>query len=178
MAWLSEAWPGEARRGQARQGVARRGRDSPSSEMKTDDTYERYIGSIEWAAKRGEILARDGNRCQTCWRIAPEVELEVHHKTYQSLGDEDPAHLITLCRECHEAVTAVIRRARYAKREIPVEDVIRRTPTASMKSIRTQAEIPLSDVQRHTPVGSSASPSELPQVELTDVKRYTPTGRS
>lgn len=145
--------------------------------MKTDDTYERYIGSPEWAVKRDEILARDGNRYQTCWRTSREVELEVHHKTYESLGDENPAHLITLCRECHEAVTGVIRRARYAKRQVPVEDVIRRTPTASIEFIRAQTEVPLTDVQRHTPASSTTQP-ERPQAELTDVKRFTPTGRS
>ena len=53
--------------------------------MKTDDTYERYIGSIEWAVKRDEILARgygllrdDGmaacSRCVTVWQ--PEKPYE------------------------------------------------------------------------------------------------------
>lgn len=73
--------------------------------------YETYINSTKWAEKRSSRLELDLYRCQTC--LSTE-DLEVHHRTYERLGDEIvESDLITLCRECHEAITEVIRRRKY-----------------------------------------------------------------
>ena len=61
--------------------------------------YEEYIQSKEWRAKKRERLVKDNFLCQDC-RI-PNKALEVHHITYDRLGDEDIFDLVTLCRKCH-----------------------------------------------------------------------------
>lgn len=75
--------------------------------------YEAYIASEAWRRKRQAVLERDNYQCQTC--LATEC-LEVHHKTYRALGDEPLEDLITLCKDCHRAITTSIRERRYHKR--------------------------------------------------------------
>ena len=83
--------------------------------------YERHMRSEAWEAKRQQRLAIDGQRCQTCLHDGTLWRLEVHHKTYERLGDEDVERdLITLCCECHEAITNVIRSRRYDGKPVPV----------------------------------------------------------
>jgi len=61
--------------------------------------YQEYLRTPEWIARRHEMLRRADNRCQLCnWNN----RLEVHHRTYDRLGNEAPEDLTVLCRECHE----------------------------------------------------------------------------
>ena len=86
--------------------------------------YERYMQSAEWAAKRAERLEIDGHRCRTCGHTGEQWGLQVHHVTYERLGDEDvEKDLITLCASCHEAITSVIRSRRYEGRSYEVPAV-------------------------------------------------------
>lgn len=62
-------------------------------------SYDDYLKSPAWEAKRKEILERDGRRCTVC---GTAKNLEVHHLTYDHFGDELPEELVTLCRKCHE----------------------------------------------------------------------------
>ena len=83
--------------------------------------YERYIGSHAWACKRQERLEVDGHQCQTCLHDGSLWRLEVHHKTYERFMHEDVQRdLITLCCQCHEAVTSVIRSRRYDGQPVSV----------------------------------------------------------
>ena len=61
--------------------------------------YERYMGSTAWRALRRRVVARDQGRCVGC---GARGALQVHHLTYQRLGHEDLADLVTLCAGCHE----------------------------------------------------------------------------
>ena len=63
--------------------------------------YRQYIRSDEWEKKREERLKKDGYKCQEC---GTAKNLEVHHITYERLGNEDINDLITLCKECHENI--------------------------------------------------------------------------
>lgn len=74
--------------------------------------YERYMKSSAWFAKRKLVIERDGHRCQTCHSTE---RLEVHHATYERLSHEDLSDLITLCHDCHMAITCVIRGRRHSK---------------------------------------------------------------
>lgn len=77
--------------------------------------YVEYIHSKAWrasAARRAE-LAASGCRCRLCNRPNSEVELHVHHRTYERLGAEEVGDLTTLCCECHDIVTDMLRRRRY-----------------------------------------------------------------
>ena len=62
--------------------------------------YEEYLRTPEWQATRKRILKRDRYQCQGC--NAYGRILHVHHYTYERLGCEDDADLITLCLDCHE----------------------------------------------------------------------------
>ena len=85
------------------------------------DGYSRYISSHGWASKRAARLEIDCHRCQTCLHDGTLWRLEVHHKTYDRFGDEDVERdLITLCCQCHEAITSVIRSRRYDEAPVMV----------------------------------------------------------
>jgi len=64
--------------------------------------YNDYISSPAWKKKRGQRILIDNKTCQMCG--ATNVLLNVHHITYDSLGNEDMKDLITLCVPCHARV--------------------------------------------------------------------------
>jgi hypothetical protein len=64
-------------------------------------TYSLYISSHAWGNKRRERLVIDGHRCTSPLCFISHG-LEVHHKTYARIGDEDvEGDLVTLCERCH-----------------------------------------------------------------------------
>lgn len=63
------------------------------------ERYDAYIDSDAWRAKRGPALERAEHRCQVC---NADKHLDVHHRTYERLGNEKPGDLTVLCRSCHE----------------------------------------------------------------------------
>lgn len=65
--------------------------------------YDSYINSDVWREKARRIRERDGYRCQICG--ANDTPLEVHHLTYDRLGEEQDDDLITVCHSCHEKIT-------------------------------------------------------------------------
>jgi 5-methylcytosine-specific restriction endonuclease McrA len=71
-------------------------------------SYRAYIQSREWATRRRLAIARARCRCQVC--NSPDW-LEVHHRTYERLGCEDPEDLTVLCRDCHGLFHEVKRAA-------------------------------------------------------------------
>ena len=71
--------------------------------------YRSYLNSPEWQTKRKEAIERDGGECRLC---AGKFNLEVHHKTYDRVGDEHSNDLTTLCEKCHGSVTNILRRRR------------------------------------------------------------------
>jgi len=62
-------------------------------------SYAEYIQSDAWRIRRAAALERAGQRCQVC---CSSERLEVHHRTYERLGHEQPADLVVLCRRCHQ----------------------------------------------------------------------------
>lgn len=63
--------------------------------------YNEYIQSAKWKEKRNRRVAIDRYRCQKCGSTS---KLNVHHLSYEHLGDEPMEDLITLCESCHAAV--------------------------------------------------------------------------
>jgi 5-methylcytosine-specific restriction endonuclease McrA len=53
----------------------------------------------EWAILKRQVHRRDGYRCRLCGR--DDVELHVHHCTYENYAQERLEDLITLCSVCH-----------------------------------------------------------------------------
>jgi hypothetical protein len=60
--------------------------------------YKEYLLSVDWKAKRVEVIERADHRCEWCHADLP---LEVHHRTYKNLGHEEKEELLALCHECH-----------------------------------------------------------------------------
>lgn len=86
--------------------------------------YQDYISSLTWRSSQARLdeLAAAGFRCRICNAGSDEARLEVHHRTYERLGNEDAADLTTLCRECHHSVTDFLRRRRYVARQMATAD--------------------------------------------------------
>lgn len=64
--------------------------------------YHEYIKTEAWRERAEAAKQRVGHRCQICNRPATRVTLDVHHRTYERLGNERPEDLTVLCRGCHE----------------------------------------------------------------------------
>jgi hypothetical protein len=59
-----------------------------------------YLLTREWRAKKNRKIIQAGNRCQLCGRN--DRPLNVHHNTYERLGDDLLEDLMVLCRGCHD----------------------------------------------------------------------------
>lgn len=68
------------------------------------DPYGYYLRSPAWQEKRRAVLRRAGHRCEGCGKDRP---LQVHHKTYERVGDEFLFDLQALCDPCHERVHGI-----------------------------------------------------------------------
>jgi hypothetical protein len=66
--------------------------------VRDDPAYVAYLKSAEWLVKRAQVLHRAGGRCERCHGAEA---VEVHHLTYERVGDELPGDLIALCAPCH-----------------------------------------------------------------------------
>lgn len=60
--------------------------------------YGEYLQTREWGATRRAAFARADWACQIS---NSSGRLEVHHRTYERLGDERAADLAVLCDPCH-----------------------------------------------------------------------------
>jgi len=68
------------------------------------EDYDRYLEGEHWQAFRNHVLAQQmlrlgRNQCETCSSPHP---LDVHHLTYERLGNELLADVSVLCRPCHD----------------------------------------------------------------------------
>lgn len=88
--------------------------------------YNAYIRSARWKNLRKDLIKLRAGLCDRCHRFFGEGGLEVHHLTYERLGNERMADLEVVCRRCHkpadqeravrgeERSSAALGRARYA----------------------------------------------------------------
>jgi hypothetical protein len=105
-----------------------------------------------WRIRAEAIKERDGHRCRGCDRDEDAIFLEVHHRRYGDPGHcgecfltrVDDDDLLTLCVECHLAITNVRRAARYANRVIEVDTIA--SPDSVHEPIRVQREIEIGTV--------------------------------
>src|SRR5947207_3117264 len=67
--------------------------------MTREEYREVYLRSDHWRETRLGALDRAEHRCQVCNRTE---RLDVHHRTYERIGEERPADLTVLCRRCHD----------------------------------------------------------------------------
>jgi hypothetical protein len=76
--------------------------------------YKTYLQSDAWKSRADAAKRRAGYRCQLCNRSRTQVILNVHHRTYERLGNEQPDDLTVLCEDCH--ATYESHRKKNAKR--------------------------------------------------------------
>ncbi len=69
-----------------------------AKKIKDSSEYKTYIESKEWQDIRKRIFRRDNYKCQICGSCK---NLQVHHITYENMGQEKDADLVTLCEKCH-----------------------------------------------------------------------------
>lgn len=62
-------------------------------------SYEQYLRTDHWLKVRDAAIRRANFRCALC---NCEVNLHVHHRTYERLGRELPGDLTVLCSACHD----------------------------------------------------------------------------
>lgn len=75
------------------------GVDKPSQQLMSPSYKRRYLQSTSWSVLRNYRLDKDNHKCAHC---DSTQQLNVHHITYNNLGNEDPdKDLITLCQQCH-----------------------------------------------------------------------------
>jgi 5-methylcytosine-specific restriction endonuclease McrA len=63
------------------------------------DYYDTYLKSIKWALLRVKALTIVGYKCVAC---KSTDTLQLHHKHYQTLGEESLDDVVILCKKCHE----------------------------------------------------------------------------
>ena len=88
-------------------------------------SYQKYIASHQWrqnSARLAELEAA-GFRCRVCNDDGADSALEVHHRTYANLFNEQVGDLTTLCRICHRVVTDHLRRIRFGQRQPAHADI-------------------------------------------------------
>lgn len=61
--------------------------------------YADHLASEKWQRIRRKVLERAKNLCEGCLERAAT---QVHHKSYDHLGEEFMFELLALCQECHE----------------------------------------------------------------------------
>jgi len=81
---------------------------SARSKVQADEmrkAYGSYIASDQWKEKRAAVIERANGRCEKCKKVEAE---QVHHMTYERLGDEMLVDLIALCGPCHMAMHDIV----------------------------------------------------------------------
>lgn len=72
-------------------------------------SYNAYLRTPEWANRRRLVFKRAGNVCEAC---LSRPASEVHHTTYEHVGNEPLWELRAVCHACHELITKLDREAR------------------------------------------------------------------
>jgi 5-methylcytosine-specific restriction endonuclease McrA len=75
-------------------------------------TYEQYLGTRHWRQRRERSLVLADHRCERC---GARSTLQVHHRTYERLGEELDEDLEVLCDRCHAAEHGITNEPSPAK---------------------------------------------------------------
>lgn len=67
------------------------------AEMK--EKYADYLDSSEWRERHRLVMLRAGGICEGC---RTRQASQVHHLTYDNIGEEFLWQLVAVCRSCHE----------------------------------------------------------------------------
>src|SRR5690554_6445667 len=67
-------------------------------------SYKRYLESSHW---KTTLAANKRSECECCGK---STNLHLHHASYKNLGAEQPGDLVTVCRQCHDAIHLMVKR--------------------------------------------------------------------
>lgn len=73
-------------------------------------TYNEYLNSPEWTARRNKILKRDKYQCKARRLHCTHNATQVHHLNYSNVGNEADSDLMSVCKTCHDEITEDSRR--------------------------------------------------------------------
>jgi hypothetical protein len=82
---------------------------SPGSWFKA---HNAYLRSNKWKAKKATWYRKNGKWCRVC---STKKDIQLHHLTYDRLGNELLTDLTALCQKHHKALTdewRLVRRSR------------------------------------------------------------------
>lgn len=68
--------------------------------------YRDYIQSQRWMQRKRKYFETHEKKCKAC---KTSRRIELHHKTYNRLGQERDADLVPLCQLCHSKVHDLFR---------------------------------------------------------------------
>ena len=82
---------------------------SNDKEVKCKDTGEvckssEYLNTRHWRRIRKYIYDKREGVCERCGQKYESAHMNVHHKTYEHIGDEREDELCLLCEHCHAIV--------------------------------------------------------------------------
>jgi len=84
-----------------------------------EESYSDYLQSAWWKTIRELKLCLENETCESCGIYS---DLEVHHKTYETLGDELPCDLQVLCHNCHTEKHSVALPEMDASKRLPARE--------------------------------------------------------
>lgn len=70
--------------------------------------YEEYLMSNWWRTFRVKVLKWWDYRCALCYS---DKKVDIHHRTYNHLGNEQLNDCVALCRKCHQQADRMRKRA-------------------------------------------------------------------
>jgi 5-methylcytosine-specific restriction endonuclease McrA len=90
---------------EAKEGIVKRWKSRKDSQWWT--SYNTYLNSPEWAAKRLKVFKRANWICEGC---GDARATEIHHLVYTHAFNEYLFELVALCHKCHAEITTPAQR--------------------------------------------------------------------
>ena len=82
------------------------------------DEYSTYLKSDKWKRKKEKYFALYGKRCAIC---RSGMKVQIHHMSYQHMGNEPLSDLVALCAVHHKKLT-IESRIPYNKRMFSLDE--------------------------------------------------------
>ena len=77
--------------------------------------YKKYLNSDSWKELKIDLLVSRGCKCEKCGKNQKPQYLQVHHKTYKNIFQENPEDLILVCGKCHMKEHGLIKEKKKTK---------------------------------------------------------------
>lgn len=85
--------------------------------------YEAYVQSPEWESRKARYFQTHPRRCRICRREPRSGQLDLHHLSYDNLGNEPNSDLVALCQFHHSEVHEYHRRIGGSLREATLKAI-------------------------------------------------------